>query len=373
MLLRVLLLLCAFPPSTAKGRLRQFYKGLKDVQRMDAVNECRTNYTDLVTVYDQQDNMELSKLLISPPSIPSGWIGAHIVQPSKKWSNGDEVTYEKDFQMDCWETCCAAMKPDGNWESLQCKEKRQFMCYKQDVGRASYNYMLIPENKTWFEAQLYCRENHTDLASIRNEEENKRVMEARGKDRPPCWIGLLKDSVEWNDGGQSAYRNWTSEHLQSKHPEVFMSSHQTVSWSKINTGAYYPLCYKSLIHVSEDEMSWERALDYCNTQQNTTRLLCIESKDDQIEMERELKRQNISGPVWVGLRQSRLFGFWIWSNGLNVGPWTNWKEGSAPEHLISEHCGAIEKVNGQYKWCDKDCRSEFQVLCEGKQTTVLTS
>ncbi|XP_073694579.1 macrophage mannose receptor 1-like [Garra rufa] len=352
----------AFPPSNAKGRLRVFHRGVKDVIRTDAVNECKTNYTDLVTVYDQHDNMELSTLVSNAPANPSGWIGAYIGNRSKKCSNGDEVTYNQSFNMNCGETCCAAMKADGNWEAVQCSENKTFMCYK-DVGRASYNYTLITEKKSWFEAQLHCRENHTDLVSIRNAEENERVKKARNENTDPFWIGLLEDSVEWNDGGQSAYRNWKSEYLQSQKTEAYMVKDEY--WVK-NNGEHYSLCYKSLIHVSSSNMSWEKALDYCNSQPNTSGLLRIESRDDHIEIERELKRQKISGPVWVGLRQSRLFGFWIWYNGLRVGPWTNWKGGSAPEHQISEHCGAIEKVNAQYKWCDKDCRSEFRVLCEGK-------
>ncbi|KAL0196435.1 hypothetical protein M9458_010007, partial [Cirrhinus mrigala] len=50
------------------------------------------------------------------------------------------------------------------------------------------------------------------------------------------------------------------------------------------------------IHVSQDVMSWEKALDYCSSQVNTSGLLRIESEDDQTETERELKRQKISGP-----------------------------------------------------------------------------
>ena len=111
-------------------------------------------------------------------------------------------------------------------------------------------------------------------------------------------------------------------------------------------------------------MSWEEAMDYCDNRMNTTGLLTIQSENDQIETERELRRRKISGPVWVGLRQSRLFGFWIWNNGLHVGNYSNWKEGSPPEHQISMHCGAIEKVDGQYKWVDKDCRKTYRVLCE---------
>ncbi|XP_052439414.1 C-type lectin lectoxin-Lio2 isoform X5 [Carassius gibelio] len=227
-----------------------------------------------------------------------------------------------------------------------------------DVGRASY--MLIPETKTWFEAQLYCRENHTDLVSIHNEEENEQVQNEGNKSITPFWIGLLEDRVEWSDGGQSAYRNFTEE--QSGH-YIFLN--QDGNWSKSEEDIeQHALCYKSFIHVSSYQMSWEEALDYCSS--NFSGLLRIESEDDQIETERELKRQNISEPVWVGLRQSRLFGFWIWYNGLSVGNWTNWKEGSPPEHQVSQHCGALEKVKGQYKWCDKNCRSEFRVLCEEK-------
>lgn len=111
-------------------------------------------------------------------------------------------------------------------------------------------------------------------------------------------------------------------------------------------------------------MTWEEALMYCNTHHSG--LLRIESESDQKEIQRELRRKKISGPVWVGLRQSRLFGFWMWSNGLHVGHWTNWKAGSETEHLISLNCGATEEVDGEYKWSDKDCRSKFNFLCEEK-------
>ncbi|XP_073727397.1 C-type lectin lectoxin-Phi1-like [Misgurnus anguillicaudatus] len=111
-------------------------------------------------------------------------------------------------------------------------------------------------------------------------------------------------------------------------------------------------------------MSWEKALDYCKS--NGFGLLRIESKNDQKETERELQRQKIVGPVWIGLRQSRVFGFWIWVNGLQVGPWTNWKGGHQPQHQMSQYCGAMKKVNRTFKWFDKDCRSKFRVLCEGK-------
>ncbi|XP_048012357.1 secretory phospholipase A2 receptor-like [Megalobrama amblycephala] len=361
--LSALLIFWAFPPSTAASRLRQFYIGSGRMIRTTAEEECRRNYTDLVTVYDHQDNKELTKLLSATRS--SGWIGASIGKKSKKWSNGDDVTFDN-LTGNCGKTCCATMKADGAWESLQCNQTKHFMCYEKDGGQESYNYSLIHEEKTWFEAQLYCRENHTDLVSIRNDEENNEVKKKREQHNNPFWIGLLVDRVEWADGGQSAYRNWKTQHLDSLDPEAYIGNDG--EWQKQSDHEAHPLCYESFIHVSTDEKTWEEALDYCKSNKNTTGLLTIQSQSDQTEIDRELKKtvHNISGPMWVGLRQSRLFGFWIWINGVTVGPWTNWKGGSQPEHLLSHHCGAIEEENGQYKWTDKDCRSKLGVLCEGK-------
>nr|XP_055045556.1 C-type lectin lectoxin-Phi1-like [Misgurnus anguillicaudatus] len=237
------------------------------------------------------------------------------------------------------------------------------MCYEEGVGQISDKYILILLNKNWTEAQLHCRKNHNDLVSIRNKRENERVKSMVNDSEFPFWIGLLYDNIEWFDGGQSAYRNYSKIPDQKK--STLFSKESVTSWIQgTMTGSYNALCYKSLIHVSPYKMSWEKALYYCNS--NASGLLRIESQYDQKETERELRRQKISGPVWIGLRQSRLFGFWIWVSGLQVGPWTNWKGGRQPEHQLSQYCGAIEKVNGVFKWSDKDCKSTFRVLCEGK-------
>uniref|UniRef100_A0A4W4FBN4 C-type lectin domain-containing protein n=1 Tax=Electrophorus electricus TaxID=8005 RepID=A0A4W4FBN4_ELEEL len=170
------------------------------------------------------------------------------------------------------------------------------------------------------------------------------------------WIGLLCDDWEWADGGLSGYRNWRGNNSQPFSCVELVKE----EWSpaECNDPAY-ALCYSS------KSMSWERALDYCK-ENNRTGLLRIESDLDQKEVESELRRNNVSGPVWVGLRQSRLFGFWIWSNGMAVSHWTNWHGGIQPEHHLSHYCGAIETKDQVFEWHDKNCRSKFRVLCEFK-------
>ncbi|XP_051546762.1 secretory phospholipase A2 receptor-like [Myxocyprinus asiaticus] len=364
--LPVLLLLWAFPPSVAAGRLREFHLTETKLPLTEARESCKQNYTDLVTVYDEQDNMELTKIL-KEKNTNSAWIGAylHKTNTTVKWSNGDKVTF-RNITGIFSNTGCFTMKNDGAWDYLSCGTQKYFMCYYQGVSQASRTYKLILENKSWSDAQRYCRENYTDLVSIRDETENNQVMEAGKQSNTPFWIGLFIDNVEWSDGGQSAYRNYNEQNTSPENGKYFTFLFFDGSWMKENSQHYFALCYKSHIHVSHDKMSWEEALGYCNNNPNTSGLLRIESEDDQIETERELRRrQGISGTVWVGLRQSRLFGFWIWSNGLHVGPWTNWKGGSQSEHQMFQHCGAIE-MNGEFKWTDKDCGSKFTVLCEGK-------
>uniref|UniRef100_A0A3Q3GTG2 C-type lectin domain-containing protein n=1 Tax=Labrus bergylta TaxID=56723 RepID=A0A3Q3GTG2_9LABR len=69
-------------------------------------------------------------------------------------------------------------------------------------------FALISTSMSWTEAQSYCREHHTDLASVRNLAENQEVKQLV----PPgqrVWIGLSRESWKWFDGSNSTFRNWS--------------------------------------------------------------------------------------------------------------------------------------------------------------------
>ncbi|XP_015226944.1 PREDICTED: snaclec purpureotin subunit beta-like [Cyprinodon variegatus] len=50
----------------------------------------------------------------------------------------------------------------------------------------------------WTDAQKYCRANHTDLASVRNQSENDAIEQLLMDNF--AWIGLYSESWRWSDG-----------------------------------------------------------------------------------------------------------------------------------------------------------------------------
>jgi len=103
------------------------------MNRSSAEQNCTTNNTGLVTVYDHQDNMKLSDLIKKTFNgsnfNPSSWIGTSRGNCSMKWSNGDDVTFNRSSTNG--KISCTAMNATGHWESLQCSNETYFMCYKQ--------------------------------------------------------------------------------------------------------------------------------------------------------------------------------------------------------------------------------------------------
>uniref|UniRef100_A0A8C2WG48 C-type lectin domain-containing protein n=1 Tax=Cyclopterus lumpus TaxID=8103 RepID=A0A8C2WG48_CYCLU len=68
-------------------------------------------------------------------------------------------------------------------------------------------FVLINTTMFWTVAQNYCREHHTDLAMVRNIEENQMVQNLLPS-RDIAWIGLHREGWKWSDGSDSSLRNW---------------------------------------------------------------------------------------------------------------------------------------------------------------------
>ncbi|XP_071187504.1 macrophage mannose receptor 1-like [Salvelinus alpinus] len=185
---------------TPSSCLRQYHFNSTSMTWTDAQSYCREKYTDLATVDDMED---LNRLITSVSSYYWFWIG--LKKGDWHWSLADRRFYRKgETEFRNWDTGtpqngnCALMSTAGLWHNTSCDDQHHFICYdgKQDTN---LTYVLIQENKTWIDAQSYCRQYHTDLVSVRNQTENTEIEKKISVRGLPVWIGLFQDSWRWSD------------------------------------------------------------------------------------------------------------------------------------------------------------------------------
>lgn len=62
----------------------------------------------------------------------------------------------------------------------------------------SQEYVLIEDHKTWYEAQVYCKEKYFDLLIVQNVEEWTRLQETvQYALTSVAWIGMYNDINSW--------------------------------------------------------------------------------------------------------------------------------------------------------------------------------
>ncbi|TNN32985.1 Aggrecan core protein [Liparis tanakae] len=201
--------LCA----VSSAAVRRYFVVNELKTRTEAQRHCRENYKDLATIRDPDDLETLKTLKATFHS--RAWIGLHFYSDNWKWSLSNTSLYKPgEMEFRRWKSGqpnhyiygkrCVYMHSNGEWYDYTCEVALWSACF--DV-RGPNTYVHTPTEMKWTEAQNYCREHHTDLASVRNMEENQMVQNLNPS-HEFVWIGLFSDPWYWSDGSESLFSNW---------------------------------------------------------------------------------------------------------------------------------------------------------------------
>ncbi|KAK1899216.1 C-type mannose receptor 2 [Dissostichus eleginoides] len=251
----LLLIMAAAGLSAVSSHAERQYHFVYEAKTMsEAQRYCREKHTDLATV----DSMEVVKLLndMAGQYNQSAWIGLHDDRDTWKWSMSDPSFYgpgETEFRQ--WATGQPGNRHNehytyfpsggtGKWEDLYCHYPLWVVCF--DVTGPSATFVLIKSKMTWTEAQSYCREHHTDLASVRNLAENQQLVELWSGGGYDAWIGLYRDSWKWSDGSNSSFKYWKVNKPNYRASKVCVAAafNDSGKWEDLDCGVKKPfICY----------------------------------------------------------------------------------------------------------------------------------
>ncbi|XP_005462243.3 putative C-type lectin domain family 20 member A [Oreochromis niloticus] len=340
------------------------YHFIKEQMSWDAARAyCRENYTDLAKVFDLTD---MRKLNDSAQNQTEAWIGLYS-EPGRDnrtwhWSlPGEEYTENK--------TCWTAGEPnDGaypencvmtnrTWTDEPCSRTYPFICYNETL-KDNKTFHLIETSVTWTQAQNYCRQHHTNLASGLDQiysEEFKKLQNSTA-----LWIGLFRDTWRWSDGSNFSFRYWDmdsfNDGLNSRTCGTTLLE-RSGRWSSAGCDQRKPFfCYDENVILIHEEKTWEEALYYCREKHHD--LVSITSLREQAWLQEKAK--NASTPfVWLGLRYTCTLGFWFWVTDDVIG-YNNWDSNRKVD--VCDMSGAMDTA-GEQKWVSKPDNNKFNFFC----------
>ncbi|KAK2892426.1 hypothetical protein Q8A67_012414 [Cirrhinus molitorella] len=328
----------------------------------EAQRYCREKYTDLATVDNMNVMNELNKS-VNDRSVQFVWIGLQRTSCDEwQWSSGEPVLYlnwatgQPEGRDDC------GMMLKGEWHDLPCNSPCRFICNNTNTG-----LVFVNQTMNWTEAQSYCRQNHTDLVSVRNQNESQQVQKIisdRHLSGSHVWIGLfrVRDSWQWSDQSVSSFRYWyTGKSNTAESGENCTVIEPKGRWYDNNCSNYFPfVCHEDKLILIKENLTWSEALRYCR--QNHVDLVSVHSEEIQHEVMNVVKGASTAA-VWLGLHNYCVMNMWLWVSGETV-CYHNW----APGNGTTENCslenrkGAVQS-GGDQCWISLPESHKLNFIC----------
>ncbi|XP_053332745.1 macrophage mannose receptor 1-like [Clarias gariepinus] len=335
----------------------------------EAQTYCRQTYTDLASINNMEEMMKLNNTL-KMETVNQAWIGLQRGDTGRwQWSLPNQTFYRDGDTYRHWGSgqpdneggieCCVDMANDGKWNDDVCGKLKPFFCYDAN----NRNYTFINDPKTWYDAQTYCRANHTDLVTVKNESENQEINSLRQNlFNDYVWIGLFNNSWKWSDQSNSSFRYWSSNKLSGGLNCTAVNASNQLYWSTVDCTEKLPfICNEKKLVLINQNLTWREALRYCRN--NHYDLVSVLTQEMQFWV-KEVARNASTEHVWLGLRHTCTLGFWYWVTGETI-CFQDWAPGNGTgfeDCRDEERTGAVQS-GGEQQWISLPQSNKLNFIC----------
>ncbi|XP_017312429.1 macrophage mannose receptor 1 isoform X3 [Ictalurus punctatus] len=339
----------------------------------EAQNYCREKYTDLTSINDMGEMMKLNYTL-KKETVKKAWIGLKREGTGEwQWSLADQTFYRDGDIYGKWssgepnnnggnEFCVDMVKSTGSWNDDYCHRTISFVCFEKKNTNTS-RYMLINEKKTWYDAQTYCREKHTDLISVRNQTENEEIWKViQSALDVNVWIGLFKDSWKWSDQSNSSFRYWSSDKPSGGLNCTAVNVSDQDHWTNVDCTEKLPfICHEKRLVLINQSLTWWDALNYCRNHHYD--LVSVSSEEMQLWV-KEVVQNASTEHVWLGLHHDCIQRIWFWVFGSMV-CYQDWATGNGTwnEDCSHERRSGAMQSGGKQQWIELSEGYKLNFIC----------
>ncbi|XP_048012769.1 macrophage mannose receptor 1-like [Megalobrama amblycephala] len=224
------------------------------------------------------------------------------------------------------------------------------------IGGISRQYVLIQEQKTWYQAQAYCRENHIDLATVQNNDDWANLRDTVYKMAKMAWVGLYNDIYSWRWSYQDeniTFQKWRSGEPNNYGGREACGLIEDRVWNDMDCRGPFPFfCFNEnrtnrFVFVNESK-TWQEAQSYCRHNYTDLAIISNQSEEDQItEM---MTSHGLS--AWLGLFRDT----WKWSDATNVSTSSlTWLTAQPDVVTLKSPCGVSDPAGMiHYQLCSND-------------------
>ncbi|XP_035474028.1 macrophage mannose receptor 1-like [Scophthalmus maximus] len=228
-------------------------------------------------------------------------------------------------------------------------------------------YHLMDGSRTWSDARSFCRVKYTDLATVNNMDDGRRLVDALGSRVTHTWIGLRRaggDRWMWSDGsGTAHFTKWLDGEPNNSGGDEQCGEFD-VTWNDVSCEVKSNfVCYERredgkerFVYYSE-KRSWVDSLELCRSKHHDLAYVRTEEANSEIA---NLARTWtgllwLPNKVWMGLFRDN----WMWSDGSDTS-FRSWLKGS-------DHRGdcASVAVARQGHWVRAECDQRTSFVCQG--------